>query len=250
MPPATPARWASVRAVLLDVDDTLIDTRAAMHAAGAAGAAAAWPQADPERIGLAGKRFRDDPEGHFAAYTRGEMAFAAMREARIGEVARWLGVRDWEGSAGVFLAAYDRVFMDCLRAFPDARACVESLRATGIAVGLLTNSGADYTVAKLARTGLAGLTEVVCTRDTLGIGKPDARAFHEACRQLDSAPEVTGYVGDEWVPDARGAADAGLTPAWLVRDPGSADAARGRAGEHGIPVIAGLDEVPGLCAGS
>lgn len=243
MPHARPRGACPVRAVLFDVDDTLIGTRAAMHAAGAAGAAHTWPWADPARVALAGKRFRDDPGGFFTAYTRGELTFAAMREARIGDVARWLGVSPKEGDAGRFVAAYDQVFMRALRPHDDARPCVEALRCAGIEVGLLTNSGEDYTAAKLAATGLADLADVVCTRDTLGFGKPDPRAFHEACRRLGVAPSETAYVGDELGPDALGAHGAGLAAFWLVRDGVTEATALAEAARHGIPVVANLGGV-------
>ena len=75
-----------VDGVLLDADDTLYDTRSAMHSAGAAAAAAVWPGADPERVRGAGVRFRDDPEGHFHAYARGEVEFDVMRRSRVADL--------------------------------------------------------------------------------------------------------------------------------------------------------------------
>src|SRR5664280_1371588 len=43
---------------------------------------------------------------------------------------------------------------------------------------------------------------MVATRDTLVYGKPDVRAFHHACRLLESAPTETIYVGDHLEIDA------------------------------------------------
>lgn len=234
--------------VLLDADDTLYDTRAAMHAAGAEVAAELWPHADPSRVARAGVRFRDDPEGHFAAYTRGEKEYDEMRRARVAELAAWLGQPGEERWSGRFDARYEPAFLGALTAFDDVRPAVEELRAAGLAVGVLTNSSAAYTEAKMRAAGLHGLFDVVCTRDTLGFGKPDARAFHAACERLGTAPEATLYVGDEVVNDPLGALDAGLPAAWLVRDgePDPRDAHRlaGRA----VPVITSLNEVPGLVA--
>ena len=49
----TAPAWAGVEGVLLDADDTLYDTRSAMHRAGAQAAATLWPDADPERAARA-----------------------------------------------------------------------------------------------------------------------------------------------------------------------------------------------------
>lgn len=238
----TDASWSRVVGVLFDADDTLYDTRAAMHVAGAAAAGQLWPGADPDRVAGAGVRFRDDPEGWFAAYTRGEIEFDAMRERRIDEIGRWLG-----GAGAVtpaeFFGVYEPAFHDALAGFLDVRPTVAALRATGLTVGVLTNSSGDYTTTKLAAAGLDGVFDVVCSRDTLGFGKPDPRAFHEACRRLGTAPETTLYVGDELRTDPLGAAGAGMPAAWLVRDGLVAEADRTAVAAHGIPVVRGLDEV-------
>ncbi|MEI2777524.1 MAG: HAD family hydrolase [Tetrasphaera sp.] len=233
--------------MLLDLDDTLIDTRTAMHAAGTYAAGRLWPGASPERLARSGERFRADPGRHFGAFTRGEVDFAEMRRRRIAELAAWLGQAEVSGQREAFEAAYEPEFTAGLRVFNDVAACLAALANCRLPVGVLTNSGADYTQRKLAETGLAPLLGTICTRDTLGIGKPDPRAFHEACRQLGTAPAQTLYVGDEWLPDALGAADAGLIAAWLVRDPDTLDdPSRERAAGRGIPILPDLLAVPAL----
>ncbi len=235
-------------AVLLDADDTLYDTRTAMHAAGAVAAAATWPDADPDRLALAGVRFRDDPDDHFGAYTRGEIEFEEMRRRRVADLAAWLGERT-TGRSGAFDEQYEPAFIGALRAYPDVRPEVERLRSVGVVVGVLTNSSTRYTVAKMRAAGLDGLFDVVCTRDTLGVGKPDARAFHEACRRLGADPAATLHVGDEVVNDPVGARDAGLAAAWLVRDGRpDADGLRLLAGRD-VPVVASLADLAGIVPG-
>ena len=126
---------------------------------------------------------------------------------------------------------------------------LDALRSRACVVGVLTNSSGAYTTRKLAAAGLAGRFDVVCSRDTLGFGKPDPRAFHEACRRLGTDPARTAYVGDELRTDPLGAADAGMPAAWLVRD-GAPDASGSNlAAARGLPVVAGLGEVLALVAG-
>ncbi len=235
-----------VEAVLLDADDTLYDTRAAMHAAGAAAATAVWPEADPERLATAGVRFRDDPEGHFTAYARGEIEFDEMRRARVAEIAAWLDQRENGDWWDAFEDRYEPAFLAAMTGFDDVRPAVSALRAAGVTVGVLTNSSGEYTRAKLAATRLDDLFDVVCSRDTLGYGKPDSRAFLEACRRLGAEPSRTLYVGDEVATDPLGAADAGLRAAWLVRDPEPDERSVRLVEARKIPVIRSLAEVAGL----
>ncbi|GGL41267.1 HAD family hydrolase [Phycicoccus endophyticus] len=234
-----------VAAVLLDADDTLYDTRAAMHAAGAAAASRLWPQADPERLAHAGEHFRSDPEGHFTAYARGEIEFEEMRRARVAELAAWLDQagEDWWDA---FEEVYEPAFVEGLAAFDDVRATVVGLRSAGLAVGVLTNSSGDYTRVKMEASGLEGLFDVVCSRDTLGFGKPDPRAFHEACRRLGTEPAATLYVGDQLATDPLAADDAGLRAAWLVRAGVPDERSRRLVESRSVPVIAGLDAIAGL----
>lgn len=249
MQPSTAPTWAGVTGVLFDADDTLYDTRSAMHRAGAEAASTLWPSADPDRVARAGIRFRDDPEGHFAAYTRGEVEFAEMRRARIAEIATWLDQPLDDDLWGAFEAAYEPVFLGALTAFEDVAPVVAALRGSGRAVGVLTNSSGAYTAAKIGATGLAHHFDIVCSTDTLGYGKPDPRAFHEACRQLGTDPASTLYAGDELHTDPLGAADAGMPAAWLVRDgvPDRADAQL--VAGRGVPVVKDLHEVLALVVG-
>ena len=95
--------------------------------------------------------------------------------------------------------------------------------------------------------GLEGVFAVVATRDTLGFGKPDPRAFHHACELLRAAPNETLYVGDHIEIDAIAAKAAGLYAVWLRRD--QADRAGARlAHAHGIQVVGSLTDVAPLLA--
>ena len=234
-------------ALLLDVDDTLIDTRAAMVAAGEAAVAQLWSQVGAEVHQAAGVHFHGDPSGFFGRFTTGEMSFAEMRQARVADLLESFCLTAIDGVNKRFDDAYAPVFSANLRVFDDAWPLVEAANAAGILMGLLTNSSSHYTQRKLEITGLTGVFAVVATRDTLGFGKPDPRAFHHACGLLGSAPTETIYVGDHLEIDAIAAKDAGLRAVWLQRDPGDPlGAAQVRARVRGIPVVMSLSQVRAL----
>jgi putative hydrolase of the HAD superfamily len=233
---------AGIDAVLLDLDDTLISTRSAMHAAGAAAVRRLWP-AVGERAALeGGRRFRSDPGGHFAAYTRGELDFGAMRAARVRDLGDWLGIASSAGEVAAFEEAYEPAFGAELRAFDDVLPLLVALGATGVPIGVLTNSSGPYTLRKLEVTGLAAHVGVVVTRDSLGFGKPDARVFGHACSLLGSTPTRTAYIGDELAVDAIGALEAGLRAVWIRRSGYPVEVGERRAAAaRGIPLIDRLD---------
>lgn len=251
-----------IRAVLLDLDDTLLDTGAAMVAAGEAAAAALWPQAGPEVQHGAGVHFQADQSGIFARFTTGELSFAQMRHARVADLLDFLALAPADEAVQRFEDVYEPAFLANLDLFDDVMPVLEVLRSLGMPTGVLTNSSSAYTSRKLEVAGLAGSFAVVATRDSLGFGKPDPRAFHHACRLMGTAPSETLYLGDHLEIDAIAAKEAGLRAVWLHRDPVDAvdpvgaatavDAAgrvgRVRAEEHGIPVVTSLSQVPALLA--
>jgi len=234
-------------ALLLDMDDTLIDTKAAMVTAGAVAVATLWPEAGDEVQHAAGLRFHGDPAGFFGRFTTGEQSFAEMREARVADLVEVFSFRAIDDAIRRFEDAYAPAFFANMRLFDDVLPLVTAATAAGIPIGLLTNSASDYTQRKLEIAGLEGVFAVVATRDTLGFGKPDPRAFHHACGLLRAAPNETLYVGDHVEIDAIAAKDAGLYAVWLRRDRGDRLGAL-LAHAHGIPVVGSLKEVAALLA--
>ncbi|MDE9367831.1 HAD family hydrolase [Luteipulveratus sp. YIM 133132] len=204
-------------AVLLDVDDTLLDTSRAMIAAGAVALRELWPGRDDGWYQAASERFRVDPGGHFRRYTEGELDFEEMRAARLREVAAAYGLGYPDAGHDRFEAAFRPAFRAAQRVYDDVRPFLARCAAAEVAVGAVTNSSAAATADKLDAVGLAEDFAVVVTRDTLGFGKPDARVFAHACGSLSVPPERTVFVGDELAADVRGAADAGLRACWLRR---------------------------------
>jgi putative hydrolase of the HAD superfamily len=76
----------ALRAVLLDVDDTLVDTRGAFRAAVTFVVATWLPHLDADSREAAVQHWALDPGGHFRAYTRGEVDFATQRRRRAADL--------------------------------------------------------------------------------------------------------------------------------------------------------------------
>ena len=118
----------------------------------------------------------------------------------------------------VFFAARNRVEL-----FDDALPALQAL-ALRWPIVALTNGNAD-----LHSIGLSHyFTATVSARD-VGVGKPDARIFHEACRRLGALPHEVLHVGDDWALDVVGAHGAGLRSAWVRREGDALPPATGKA---------------------
>ncbi|MEO7754030.1 MAG: HAD family hydrolase [Terracoccus sp.] len=205
-----------VAALVLDVDDTIIDTRGAMVAAGTAAAAAVWPDAD-EHVAMA-QRYHADPGRWFRRYASGELAFEQMRAERLREVADVFGLPLGEDTFDRYEAAYGPAFRRSQRLFDDVPDLLDAAEAVGLPVALLTNSAHEPTRVKLEALDLHERFEVVVTTDTLGFGKPDERVYLEVCARVGVAPARAVCVGDSLEWDVLGARSAGLQAVWLDRE--------------------------------
>jgi putative hydrolase of the HAD superfamily len=79
-------------------------------------------------------------------------------------------------------------------------------------VGSISNGNAD-----LKAIGLSHHFKVSVAAHELGVAKPDAAIFLEACRLLEVAPEDAVYVGDDILLDVQGAQRAGMRAVWMNR---------------------------------
>lgn len=210
------AELAGIRALLLDVDDTIVDTRAAMVTAGSVALGALWPDRPAHHVAMA-VRYYEDPERWFPRYASGEVRFDDMRVRRIEEVARAFGLTLPAGALARYARAYDPAFRGAQRLFEDVPDLLDLARAMGLPVALITNSAAAPTTLKLEALGLLDAFDAVVTTDTLGFGKPDPRMYLEACRRVDTPASACVCVGDSLAWDVLGARDAGLRAVWLDR---------------------------------
>ena len=203
--------------VLLDVDDTLVDTRGAFTHAWGSLVAQYLPHLGDDAVVDVVRVWRADEGGHYAAYTTGRLDYPEQRRLRVNALHEHFGAQpvapaDFEA----WNAAFEAGFRAGWAAFDDALEAIAELRAAGVPVGVVTNAAADYQQLKLEKVGLGDLPVLVGV-DLLGFGKPDARVFHEGARRLGVAPQRTAYVGDELHADALGAVGAGLRGVWLDR---------------------------------
>ena len=222
-----------VRAVLFDIDDTLVD----FGASAAAGLAALL---GPEvREGLP-DTWHALTERHYPRFLAGEVSFGDMQLERLVELLAWVGLPAPDRAGLLELEARRQDEMTRhYRLFDDVRPCLDAL--AGVRIGVVSNSDGPHQRAKLGSVGLGDAFEVVVVSGDVGHAKPDPRIFLEACRALDLPPSSVVYVGDRVDIDARGATGAGLHGVWLDR------AGSGPAPVD-VPSITALTDLPELLA--
>jgi 2-haloalkanoic acid dehalogenase type II len=206
------ARKRSIRAVTLDLDDTLWPCEPTLLRAERL--ALEWlTERAPEVIApWSIDRLRERRMAIHAARPELKHDFVTIRRLALQEVFRAAGADDAqalaviEGSLDVYMAARHQVEL-----YPEVRACLERL-STQYRIASLSNGNAC-----LVQIGLDHLFHAMIAAHTHGASKPDPAFFHLACRELGCEPQEVVHLGDDIELDIRGARGAGLHAVWINR---------------------------------
>jgi putative hydrolase of the HAD superfamily len=226
---------SAVRAVLFDLDDTLMDGHAASEA-GLDGLLARCPPRDRE----AARRAWDAAfDRYFPRFLGGELSHTATRAARMRFWADEMAVAVPADAELTWYGYYMAGYQAAWAAFGDVAPCLGAL--AGFRLGVVTNGDGCQQRAKLAAIGLDESFEVFIASGDAGFAKPDPRIFWLAASRLGVTPGECLLIGDNPDTDIAGALGAGMRAVWLNR--GAAPAAG-----HPVPELTTLAGLPALLA--
>jgi len=234
-----------VRALLLDLDDTLLDYSGGAERCWGEACAAVAGSLEQDRLvaALTASRrwFWDDPERH--RRERRQMLRAWTQIAARALETYGAPAPELAAAIAAEFSARRRAMMAL---FPEALACLQTLRAHGLPLGLVTNGDATEQRWKLERWALAPLFDAIVIEGELGHGKPDAVVYHTALKALgvEAGPDVW-MVGDHLEFDVAGAQRVGLRGVWIDREGSGLPAATSVRPDQ---IVRALDEVVRACA--
>ena len=168
----------------------------------------------PERAVLDNYFARYDGVEH-GEHSRSEEAYESWVRLRLRDLTSGCGVPD----------PHVDDLIDALRAsdqgamvpYPESASTLESLRASGFAIGVCSNWGWELN-AFLDQVGLLGLVDVGVTSARAGARKPHPDIYGAALRALEVEPAEVVFVGDSWEPDVRGPRRMGMIAVHVWRD--------------------------------
>jgi putative hydrolase of the HAD superfamily len=209
-----------IDALLLDLDDTILDNRAGLDAAWrdvAAFVAERIGGADVDAIRAqlraSSAWFWSDDERH----RWGRMDMGGARRAVMAHLLESVG------SADPALAADASDYYNTLRdgwlvPFDGALDALAKLRERTPALGLVTNGAAAAQRAKIDRFELARFFDVIVVEGEAGFGKPDRRVYERALGAVGVDPSRALMAGDNYECDVLGSLGAGLHAVWIDRE--------------------------------
>jgi phosphoserine phosphatase len=225
-----------MKAILFDLDDTLIPERPAIVAGYAAVAQRVWGESSDERTRLLHDTARAVwIAGRPAAYAR--RVHFSLGEALYGEFVaegpdaealrafvRVLRERAFEavlapparGTSPELVDLWRTTRMAALTRYPETLAVLDHWSAR-MPVALVTNGASRLQRAKLAVTELAPYFATVIVSEEVGVGKPDPAPFQAALKALDLSADQVVMVGNDPARDVAGARATGIRPIWVDR---------------------------------
>jgi putative hydrolase of the HAD superfamily len=198
----------TLRAVSLDLDNTLWDTPPVLLRAEAA--LGVWLDAHAPRLAAAFDA---------AAQRRLRLAIAAAEPARAHDVS-WLrreSLRQAAAATGYPPELAERAFQEFLRErnviepYAEVGAALERM-ARRVPLYALTNGNACVT-----RVGIGGYFRGALDAAAAGAAKPDARIFRRLSELAGLPASAMLHVGDDAHADIEGARSAGMRTAWVNR---------------------------------
>lgn len=215
-----------IRAVILDIDGTLIDSndahaRAFVEAADELGIEGAGFGSIREMIGMGGDKLIPRAFGFEEESARGERL-----SRRKGEIFR------------------DR-YLPSLRPTPGARELLERLRGDGYTLVVATSAGEEDLEGLLHRAGVADLVEDATSSSDVESSKPEPDVVQAALRKSGASPREAVMIGDTPY-DVEAATRAGVS-IFAMRSGGWNDAAlAGAAGifDHPADLLSRYAETP------
>ncbi len=229
------------RAVLFDLDDTLIPEEPAIEAGFAAVAERVWGSSSPERVhslwDAASEVLREQaPAQAYLAAVHID-ASDLLHGSLVGGGAQADSLRAFlpyylEHAFDPALPETARLLtrelvdlwretrLDALSVYSETVSVLNCLRGE-VPLALVTNGLSQLQRDKLELTGLTGYFASVVVSEEVGVGKPDGAMFRETLRRLGLDTSEAVMVGNDLERDIVGARSAGLAAIQITRADGA-----------------------------
>jgi phosphoglycolate phosphatase len=176
-PPGTTIKAGKLKAVIFDLDGTLVDT------------------ADEFVVVVQALRAEHGHEAMDPQRIRASVSNGARALVTLG-----LGITEeapeFESKRLRLLELYSEVLGSVARPYPGIESLIGQLEQRGISWGVATNKPRAYTAPLLQRLDLRPRPGSVVCPDDVKERKPHPESLYRNCRDLDCAPHEAIYVGD------------------------------------------------------
>lgn len=206
------------RALLLDLDDTILDFSRM--------APVLWRELCAEygpRLGAAeagalfdalqerARRFWSDPRTE----RPGRLDLPGSRRRIVRAALDDLGLESGDGCGEALADEFTRRREERIVPLPGALESLAAFAARGVRLALVTNGASAPQRRKIERFDLGRRFDAILVEGEVGAGKPDAAIFREALARLDVSASEAWMVGDNLEADVGGSQGVGIVGIWV-----------------------------------
>lgn len=204
-----------VRALVFDLDGTLVDH----EAASLTGLTALLEVLGVDHVTATevAEEWHRLEEEHWVAFRSGQITFMEQRRLRMRDFLPIVGLALDMDQALLAFDQYVKGYEAGWVAFDDALAALELARSSGLKIAVLTNGHQEQQEAKLRAVGLDHLSGPVIASSSLPEGKPHPGAYAAACDAVEQRAQHVLMIGDNYELDVLAARAAGLQAIHLDR---------------------------------
>lgn len=240
------AQGQGLRAVLIDLDDTLFDHRAAARSALEA-VSARDPALGGVPFDALEARHRAILEDLHRAVLSGGMTVDEARALRFRTLIQEQGETCDAERLERLTSAYRGAYQANWTCLPGARELAVELKRRSVLIAIVTNNIVSEQVAKLRRLGLEPFVDALVVSEAVGSSKPDGRIFAHALDELGVTAAEAVMLGDSWTADIDGARASGIRAVWF--NPRRADRPAGHPDVLEVASLQPADAVADLILG-
>lgn len=193
----------TIRAVIFDLDQTLLDRNASLSAFLLL-----------QTSGML-KPDLQDPDGFVSRFVELDDNGRVWKDVVYRKLIEEFDLETW--SMEELLAVYETRFCDFCVPRSDAEQAIREL-SPNYRLGLISNGKTPFQERNFQALGFSESFGSVLVSEAVGVRKPDPVIFRMGCSELGVRPEEAVYVGDNPTADIKGAQEAGLKAVFLTTD--------------------------------
>ena len=204
-----------IKAVLFDLDDTLLNSKKAQHLAVVdfKNLYKCFESTDDDEFS---RYWNSITEKAYDEYLKKKISFQDMRIKRMqmlfSTYLEKISKEEADNRFKEYLKAYERNWV----LFDDAKEVLESLKKR-YKLAIVSNGDSDQQRKKIEVTGLDKYFSDIVISGEVGFSKPEKEIFEIACKMLNVNKKNAVMIGDKYKVDIEGSINAGMNGIWVNR---------------------------------
>jgi len=204
-----------IKAVLFDLDDTILNTRDAQ-----ANAICDFKGLFSEFNSISKEKFREEwdkiTEKCYEEYLNNEYSFKRLRIQRMKKLFLKYGTSISDEEAKNRFKEYLEIYKKNWMLFTDSEEIIKEMKSK-YKIAILSNGDSNYQREKIQKVGLNKYFSDIFISGDLGFEKPKKEVFEIASKKINVPIENCVMVGDKYKVDIEGSTNAGMSAIWVNR---------------------------------